>query len=441
MRSHIQRRQTCSETTWTLNDQDSLITMEKLSLVMTRDRMAVCRLSPDAALPSFFTNPPTALPTSCLASCTRTPHELSLVCPQIWLPNDSSSTESSDMRVESDWICLQVEGPLDFSLTGILARLTAPLAQHSISIFAMSSYDTDYLLVKHDKIDQAIRVLEQETQQCTVTVLPAQGGSNGQATAFVADTLVAPLKHEPPSSWPRTFGLVLVAGWPPPEAVRQQYEHEIVPIIQQCFDPSDWKESAYIYPASALHSTVATLYTFLPEKQINPNLTLQEQQHLIQHAKSVVQQAVEDWTNQPSLQSKINIELELHSLQLGQKALILLWKDASGQLRKLRQCISNAIASIDVETSKTTNNEDEALRSLLVRGLSIPDIVHTSILRFAHSPNEDGKVIQQRFQEAMMHRGKLKVRWPVESISLVNEQKAYMHLPDDDEHVLYQYRL
>ena len=60
---------------------------------------------------------------------------------------------------EPGWRALQVDGPLDFMLTGVLASLALPLADAGISIFAISSYDTDYVLVKQDKLAGAIDTL------------------------------------------------------------------------------------------------------------------------------------------------------------------------------------------------------------------------------------------------------------------------------------------
>jgi hypothetical protein len=60
---------------------------------------------------------------------------------------------------ESGWRCLKVRGPLDFGLTGILAALTSALAAASIPIFALSTYDTDYLMIKTDTLERAIEAL------------------------------------------------------------------------------------------------------------------------------------------------------------------------------------------------------------------------------------------------------------------------------------------
>ena len=78
--------------------------------------------------------------------------ELSIVCPQGQLPEYKEA--------ELGWRALKVAGPLDFSLTGVLADLANPLAKAGSSIFALSTYNTDYLLVKEDKLEQAVSTLE-----------------------------------------------------------------------------------------------------------------------------------------------------------------------------------------------------------------------------------------------------------------------------------------
>jgi hypothetical protein len=82
---------------------------------------------------------------------TRSPEELSVVCEQDQVP--------ADVRAERGWRLLQVRGPLDFGLTGILASLTEPLAGASISVFAFSTFDTDYLMVREGDLDQGIATL------------------------------------------------------------------------------------------------------------------------------------------------------------------------------------------------------------------------------------------------------------------------------------------
>ncbi|WP_043932624.1 ACT domain-containing protein [Bacillus sp. EB01] len=88
-------------------------------------------------------------------SITRTDEELSVVCPSECLPSSDQLKE-----VENDWKCIKVEGVLDFSLTGILSSLATTLAENKISIFAISTFNTDYLLVKSQSIEKARIVLE-----------------------------------------------------------------------------------------------------------------------------------------------------------------------------------------------------------------------------------------------------------------------------------------
>lgn len=116
-----------------------------LTLSVLPALFAVCRLEPDAPLPAWAA--------AIFFSITRTPDELSIVCPQAAVPNH--------VRAEAGWRLLKVEGPLDFALTGVLASLANPLAAAHISLFAVSTFNTDYLLVKAESLAQAVRVLRQ----------------------------------------------------------------------------------------------------------------------------------------------------------------------------------------------------------------------------------------------------------------------------------------
>jgi uncharacterized protein len=108
-----------------------------LTLTIQPETLVICRLAADTEIPGWAT-------AGRFFSATRTADELSIVCPQECLPDGVQHS----IQLNSGWRCLKVEGPLDFALTGILASLAVPLAQAGISIFAISTYDTDYLLVK-----------------------------------------------------------------------------------------------------------------------------------------------------------------------------------------------------------------------------------------------------------------------------------------------------
>jgi hypothetical protein len=107
--------------------------------------LAVSRLDGDAPLPPWFVlNPP-------FSCAVRRDGELSLVCDAADVPDG--------VDCERPWRALEVAGPLDFSLTGILASLAAPLADAGVSIFAVATYDTDVLLVRAAQLDDALAAL------------------------------------------------------------------------------------------------------------------------------------------------------------------------------------------------------------------------------------------------------------------------------------------
>ena len=117
--------------------------LSPLSLRLLAVRFAVCRLAPEEEVPA-------GLDASTLLSVTRTPTELSIVCRE---------TLSLPGQVERGWRCLVVDGTLEFDQVGILASLAQPLTDAGVSIFVISTYDSDYLLVKEEKLDLAIETL------------------------------------------------------------------------------------------------------------------------------------------------------------------------------------------------------------------------------------------------------------------------------------------
>jgi uncharacterized protein len=106
---------------------------------------AVVRLAPDTAIPAWATQGE-------FTSISRTPDELSIVCSAENLPGD--------VHFPQRWICLKLEGPFPFSMTGILVSLIEPLSNKSIPIFAVSTYDTDYVLVQEEWAEAAIAELQ-----------------------------------------------------------------------------------------------------------------------------------------------------------------------------------------------------------------------------------------------------------------------------------------
>jgi hypothetical protein len=122
------------------------MTLWHLTLSLLPDVLAICRLSPDAPIPAWADHGP-------FVSVSRSRDELSIVCPQVNVP--------AEVRAERDWRCLKVEGPFALDGTiGVLAALAAPLAEARVSIFAVSTFDTDYLLVQEKDLTRAVEALE-----------------------------------------------------------------------------------------------------------------------------------------------------------------------------------------------------------------------------------------------------------------------------------------
>jgi hypothetical protein len=116
----------------------------RLTLTLLPGRYAVCRLDPGAPLPDWWDR-------GTPASVTRTADELSIVCDEAAPPDGP--------RVERGWRAFKFEGPFPFESTGILASVAGPLAAAGVGIFAFSTFDTDYVMVKERQLDAAVRSL------------------------------------------------------------------------------------------------------------------------------------------------------------------------------------------------------------------------------------------------------------------------------------------
>lgn len=121
--------------------------MEKLKIKLLDGIYAVCQINDGEKVPSWVEEKE-------FFSVTKTEDEISLVMLQDKISND--------IKAEKDWRILKVEGTLDFSLIGILAKISDILAKNQISIFVISTFNTDYILVKEEKIDKAMTVLSKE---------------------------------------------------------------------------------------------------------------------------------------------------------------------------------------------------------------------------------------------------------------------------------------
>ncbi|TMO72649.1 ACT domain-containing protein [Pseudoalteromonas sp. S3785] len=121
--------------------------MSKQTLQLHSTLLSIHSLEVDADIPVALLKLP-------LFFISKTHDELSIVCPSHF-PIDCLDTEP-------DWQALEVVGPLGFSLTGIMANISGVLAKANISIFSISTYDTDYILVKKHTAQQAITALKND---------------------------------------------------------------------------------------------------------------------------------------------------------------------------------------------------------------------------------------------------------------------------------------
>lgn len=118
---------------------------KKLTFAVVPVLLGICRLKPGQPIPpwaqqgEFF-------------SITKTSEEISIICPEKAIP-------AEDVLCERGWRALKITGILDFSLVGILSAISTALAQAGISIFAVSTYNTDYILIKARELEAALQTL------------------------------------------------------------------------------------------------------------------------------------------------------------------------------------------------------------------------------------------------------------------------------------------
>jgi len=121
-------------------------TPASLRLSTLEHRLAVCRLEPGSEIPAWATDSP-------FFCVMRTTSELSVVCLEERAPAGTTC--------ERGWRALEVEGPLEFGLTGVLASVAVPLAESEVAILAIATYETDYVLVRVSQLDLAARTLRE----------------------------------------------------------------------------------------------------------------------------------------------------------------------------------------------------------------------------------------------------------------------------------------
>lgn len=118
-----------------------------LDFTILKGTYSIYRLNKDSAIPDWTYD-------SDFYSFTRTQDELSIVCKHVDITMDDK------IKIDEHWRILKINGPLDLSLIGIIANIFSIFKENKISIFTISTYDTDYILVKNQHIDKALTVLK-----------------------------------------------------------------------------------------------------------------------------------------------------------------------------------------------------------------------------------------------------------------------------------------
>ena len=116
----------------------------KLKFRVLSEKLAVCQLAAGSPVPEWAL----AQGFFCV---TQTAEELSIVCAETRVP--------PGVRVERDWVAMKLEGPFPFAMTGVLTSFLQPLAEAGVPIFVVSTFDTDYVLIKRENLEQAVAAL------------------------------------------------------------------------------------------------------------------------------------------------------------------------------------------------------------------------------------------------------------------------------------------
>lgn len=242
------------------------------------------------------------------------------------------------------------------------------------------------------------------------------------------------------------FSCVLIVMWPPPldvnvhvqnhqerparETLREAYGR-FMSEVTECFGPGDLDAGpdtsssnlppVYTYTPECLHVTVATLHRFdVPttpeERKVMPNIYT-----------DLFQRAAER-RNWPAKRSKMRFVVE--SARIGEKAGILLWKETTGNLQRVRDCVAE-------EHAASYKDIVNAVGEGSAKSFQIPNIVHSTFLRFAGPPKTDWNEMQSKFAPV---QGKVEEVFrgcvvETDVVRLVCERRPYMHIPCDEEHV------
>ena len=130
-----------------------------MNLILLNNKYSIYKFKNESVLPEWIY-------LSDFYSVTRTKEEISVVAPQ-------TDLISEDILCNKDWRIIKVAGPLDFSLVGIIADLSSVFKKKNIPIFTISTYDTDYILVKQKDINAGIQALTENGHTISIEIIKA----------------------------------------------------------------------------------------------------------------------------------------------------------------------------------------------------------------------------------------------------------------------------
>jgi hypothetical protein len=267
---------------------------------------------------------------------------------------------------------------------------------------------------------------------------------DGPPTVFEVDPVVSDIFTGKDGDY---FGLVLVTNWPvSPLAEMDGPYQDFLTAVKSCFQNEDISvpskatvslPAVYLYPTIYLHITLATFVR--PTKIISDNNN--ESKDLRQAKKEGALELVRSASKLPGWPTE-PLQLVVDKAQIGKSAGILLWKDLSGGVAAIRNCLRRASAEVDA----SANDNDTPATTTIVP--TIPWIIHSTFLRFSSAPQTPGEKLQEAFRSRVQEKlGKEFFRTAADdgttpflqadTVRLVCESSPYMHLPNDDEHVLW----
>ena len=271
------------------------------------------------------------------------------------------------------------------------------------------------------------------------------------------------------------FGIVLVAGWPPKPSFIESYSN-FINDVKQCFDPKDVVlfsdddddydcddvavmgrnktdaerdvddeiviPNVYLYPPQQIHITIATFHPFHKalenadensDNNNNSNNSNNQQKEFSKTCQQIVQSAKKrnDWPKQ-------SFPLRVKNAQIGKRAGILLYEDMNHMVDTMRKILLEEYKVVKMKL--ISSGSSSCWKFPQEKELIIPNIIHSTFLRFGGKPITNGELIQERFQNNVQSRiinhYFFQKEIVIDSCQLVVEKKAYMHIPCDVNHVL-----